>query len=206
MAIAPQQLDDLTKEDAARLRSLERTVEKGLATFVEVGVALAQIRESRLYRATHKDFAGYCEDRFNLTARRVNQLIESATVVQEMGNMFPKSLPANSRVASELAKVEPEKRSEVWQATLEKKPEPTAADVRETAKAMSSEPEQPTVYRAVERQQIKDVEAQERDAIDSWVRRFAGFENKFLAVKELLKGMDSHVLNMTKLLVCPEDE
>jgi len=39
MAIALQQ-DNLTKQDYQRLRTLEATVEKGLTTFVKVGLAL----------------------------------------------------------------------------------------------------------------------------------------------------------------------
>jgi hypothetical protein len=36
-----------------RLRELEEVVERGLATFVEVGRALQEIRDAQLYRATH---------------------------------------------------------------------------------------------------------------------------------------------------------
>lgn len=34
-----------------RLEELEATIERGLTTFVEVGLALLEIRDSRLYRA-----------------------------------------------------------------------------------------------------------------------------------------------------------
>lgn len=43
----------LSATEGGRLADLEVTIERGLTTFVEVGAALSEIRESRLYRQTH---------------------------------------------------------------------------------------------------------------------------------------------------------
>ncbi|HEX6762895.1 MAG TPA: hypothetical protein VF094_08855 [Gaiellaceae bacterium] len=51
----------LDSRESARLAELEHVVEQGLQTFVEVGLALAEIRDGRLYRATHSTFAEYCD-------------------------------------------------------------------------------------------------------------------------------------------------
>ena len=193
MAIAPQQ-ENLTKQDMQRLRVLESTVEKGLTTFVEVGNALYEIRESRMYRATHKDFADYCEYRFGLTSRRVNQLIESAKVVEDLGNNV--SHPKNSRVASELAKVEPESRKDVWEAAIEKSP-----DVREVVE--SRKPEQD---RASQRQSVKDSESAELEAIAGWVRKFNTFQNQSAALNKLSLSLDSQVLGLVRHLVEAVDD
>jgi len=164
MAIAPHQ-DNLTKQDYQRLRTLEATVEKGLTTFVKVGLALHEIRESRLYRMTHKDFAGYCDDRFNLSSRRVNQLIEGAKVAEDLGNRFP--IPKDSSVASAIAKVNQDERDQVWEAALEKSPEPTAESRRSMDIQVPVTPEQ---YRKVQK-----LAESENVPMASYVRQKLGF-------------------------------
>lgn len=111
-----------------RLAELEGVIERGMATFVEVGSALAEIRESRLYRETHRDFDSYCRERWGWSARHVNRQIEAATVVAELGPTGPTS----ERQARELARVEPERRAEVWREASENGA-PTAARIREVA-------------------------------------------------------------------------
>ena len=41
---------ELSAVETGRLAALEQTIERGLQTFVEVGTALLEIRDSRLYR------------------------------------------------------------------------------------------------------------------------------------------------------------
>ncbi|WP_347242299.1 hypothetical protein [Nostoc sp. FACHB-892] len=48
--------------------------------FFEAGKALAQLRDRRLYRSTHRTFEEYCRDRFGYTHRRVNYLIAGSVV------------------------------------------------------------------------------------------------------------------------------
>jgi hypothetical protein len=52
--------------DHDRLAELEAVVERGLRTFVEVGLALATIRDEQLYRATHSSFRAYLEQRWSV--------------------------------------------------------------------------------------------------------------------------------------------
>ena len=56
---------------------LGRKVERA---FFEAGKALAQLRDRRLYRSTHRTFEEYCRDRFGYTHRRVNYLIAGSVV------------------------------------------------------------------------------------------------------------------------------
>ncbi|HET7037948.1 MAG TPA: hypothetical protein VFI42_19905, partial [Thermomicrobiaceae bacterium] len=58
-----------------RLAELEAVIERGVPTFMEVGQALAEIRDARLYRETHTTFEAYCRERWGFTSSRARQLI-----------------------------------------------------------------------------------------------------------------------------------
>ena len=123
-----------------RLSECETIIERGLSTFVEVGNALLEIRDSRLYRESHGTFEDYCRVRWGMNRRRANQLVEAAVVVGDLGKILPK-LPATESHARELAAIEPPLRASVWERALETAPEGkvTAAHVRETARRVVSE-------------------------------------------------------------------
>jgi hypothetical protein len=42
---------EITLQEKMRLESLEGTIDAGRKTFIEVGLALAEIKDSRLYRS-----------------------------------------------------------------------------------------------------------------------------------------------------------
>jgi hypothetical protein len=50
--------------DHDRLAELEAVVDRGLHVFVDVGLALATIRDEQLYRATHPTFKAYLAQRW----------------------------------------------------------------------------------------------------------------------------------------------
>jgi hypothetical protein len=136
---------------AAALPELEGVIERGLATFVEVGTALAEIRERRLYRETHGDFDTYCRERWGWSARHANRQIEAAAVVSSLGpiglepsdeveGLTPNGTrPTNEAQVRELARVEPERRADVWREASENGP-PTAARIREAAAPVVAPP------------------------------------------------------------------
>lgn len=66
--------------EANRLAVCEAIIDEGLRTFVEVGTALATIRDERLYRATHTDFASYAQARFGLGKAYAHRVIGAAKV------------------------------------------------------------------------------------------------------------------------------
>lgn len=124
----------LTDDETRRLVDLEFVINRGLQTFVEVGTALAEIRDRRLYRASHATFEVYCRERWGFGRTRAHRLIEAADMAATlpMGNM-----PANERVARELAplKADPERMREAWAEAVEASDgQPTAKEVRETVK------------------------------------------------------------------------
>jgi len=73
----------LTRADRAKLTRLEQTIDKGLAVWIQVGEALAEIRDSKLYRETHPTFEAYCRDRWNYTKSRAYQLMDGAQIAIE---------------------------------------------------------------------------------------------------------------------------
>jgi hypothetical protein len=77
-------LSTLSTAEAARLVTLEETIDKGMNTFLEVGRALIEIQENKLYRATHLTIEQYMLERFSLNRNRGYQLIEAAKVVNQI--------------------------------------------------------------------------------------------------------------------------
>ncbi|NDJ25772.1 hypothetical protein GS682_30145 [Nostoc sp. B(2019)] len=71
------EVPELTEQEQSDRLHLERKVERA---FFEAGKALAQLRDRRLYRSTHRTFEEYCRDRFGYTHRRVNYLIAGSVV------------------------------------------------------------------------------------------------------------------------------
>ena len=97
-------------EISPRLLELETVIERGKLTFVEVGNALAEIRDSRLYRAQYSTFEQYCKERWGWSRSYSYRQIEAAQAVQvlPMGN-----IPTNERGARPLVTLTPEEREKV---------------------------------------------------------------------------------------------
>jgi hypothetical protein len=74
-------VDRLSFEEVVRLETLEAEIQEGLESFIKVGNCLLEIRESRLYRETHKTFEEYCQVKYGLSYRRAHHLMESAAIV-----------------------------------------------------------------------------------------------------------------------------
>jgi hypothetical protein len=80
----------------------ETVVGRGLDTFVEVGLALLEIRDRRLYHdAGFSNFAGYCRERWGWSRQHAYRLIDGAQVV-ELVSPAGDTLPSE-RVLRELA-------------------------------------------------------------------------------------------------------
>lgn len=89
--------------EASRLADLEGVIERGLSTFVEVGEALLEIRDARLYRLTHGTWEAYCEDRWQMKRAHAHRLIEASQVAVAMSPFG--DIPASEAVARELVPV-----------------------------------------------------------------------------------------------------
>jgi hypothetical protein len=72
---------------------------RGLGTFVEVGQALLEIRDSRLYRESHGTFEVYFRERWAMGRNYANKIIAAAEVVAVLGT----DVPSREAQARELA-------------------------------------------------------------------------------------------------------
>lgn len=84
--------DMMTLAEAQHLDRCENIITRGMKTFIEVGNALSEIRDSQLYRASHDTFDEYCRERWGWTSSRARQLIgaaETVTNVTAVGGTAP---------------------------------------------------------------------------------------------------------------------
>src|SRR5713101_1174422 len=82
----------LTAPERARFAELEKVVARGLDTFIEVGLALFEIREHRLYRGTHATFEKYCRERWGMSGRHANRTIAAAEAAAIVGPTGPSNV------------------------------------------------------------------------------------------------------------------
>jgi hypothetical protein len=127
----------LAVPEQERLRELEAVVDRGVRTFVEVGLALGEIRDRRLYRETHATFEDYLRERWRMSRPRAYELMRGAQAVEVVSAMADIEPPPNARVARELAPLldEPEVLREAWAELRDEYGDRiTAADVRQLVK------------------------------------------------------------------------
>lgn len=139
-------MESITIQESSRLIALERTIQKGVATFIDVGEALMEIRDSRLYRIEYATFEDYCKSKWDISTRQANRLIGASETVAVLGPIGP--MPKTESQARPLTKLsEPEQRREAWQKAVDASPtgQPTAREVEAAVDSvMQPEPECPT--------------------------------------------------------------
>ena len=116
-------VEELSDEEISDRHRLELKVEKGLEkaeqTFYEMGVALRELRERRLYRSTHRNFGDYCRERFrHIKRRQAEYLILASEVVDDLRTAhncarFP--LPSSESQVRAMKSLDTQQRIEVWQ-------------------------------------------------------------------------------------------
>jgi hypothetical protein len=123
-------MNTLTVEEKRTLKQCENVIETGVRTFVEIGNALVEIRDKRLYKETHSDFRVYCKDRWGFEKSRAYQLIGAAKVSENVHHGG--QTPDNERQTRELAKLPNNQQAEAWNEVVERtEGKPTAAAVAE---------------------------------------------------------------------------
>lgn len=90
-------MPELTITETADLRSLEATIDRGQTTFIEVGQALLEIQQRKLYRATHGTWDAYCRARWGWGASRGRQLIGASRFAMQSDTEGNGAVPANER-------------------------------------------------------------------------------------------------------------
>lgn len=157
MAIAVEDVPvtALTPGEARHLAALERRIEKGVRVFHEVGQALLDIRDQRLYRQTHETFEAYLRERWDMARDRAYQLMGAAEVVK----VIPEG-PVNEAQARELVPVihaqGAEVAKQVWERATSTGRPVTAQIVREAAKEVLA-PDAPPAMTLAERLAVQTV-------------------------------------------------
>jgi hypothetical protein len=122
------------------LASCEQRIERGLKTFIDVGQALAEIRDSRLYKGSHSSFEDYCRERWGFSRVRAHQLTSAADLALTMVNSgLPE--PTNERQARALASVPESDRADVWRQVSDSGDKPTAEAIRKAAEVRIQPPD-----------------------------------------------------------------
>lgn len=122
----------LTSGEREELACREAIIERGLATFIEVGNELVVIRDKRLYCESYPTFEEYCRERWGFQRHRANRLIAAAGLIDNLvpvgtkleenstNNHLP--LPSSERQARPLTRLEPEQQREAWREAIETAP------------------------------------------------------------------------------------
>ena len=144
----------LTTKESSELSACEEVIQRGLSNFIEVGNALAKIRDRKLYRGGEWDtFEDYCREKWGMSRIHAFRLMESAAV---SANLLPTgNIPASERVARPLAKLPPTQQTEVWKEALKTAPngKVTAAHVEQTVKRVTVADDEEVTQRAEEAEQ-----------------------------------------------------
>ena len=157
------EVNSITAVHQRELSGYEKKIERGIATFVEVGSALKAIRDKKLYKLTHKSFESYVQERWGWTRVRAYQLIETADVQKNVNNCIQ-----NEGQAREVAKAPEDKQAEVVEQAVrmaeEEGRKPIAKDF---AKAREIVCEQPAVEEVEYEDFQSDIVEQEYETVDA---------------------------------------
>lgn len=109
----------LSKEEKLQFSQCEDVLRKGWITFVEVGNALATIKELRLYREKYARFEDYCRDQWQCGRAYAYQLIGASQAVNHL-SAIPDitNLPKHESQVRPLIGLTPEQIRETWKNVL----------------------------------------------------------------------------------------
>jgi len=125
--------------ESQRLVELEKTIARGKKTFVEVGLALAEIRDLRLYKREYGGFEEYCREKWGWAKAYANHVIRAADVVKCLPAETA-TIVATEAAARELGKAEPAQRAGVIQAIVDEGKPVTAAEIKKHIPPVPTQP------------------------------------------------------------------
>jgi hypothetical protein len=183
----------LTAKESNRLEQCESVIEKGLRTFVEVGNALFEIRESKLYRQGYDTFEDYCRDRWEIARNYANKLIAAAEVASNLGTIVPS--PTHESQVRPLASLEPEQQREAWATATAENPKPTAAHVQKAVATVNQRRTQPRVSQAeLDRIEEEQIEKQRRQVTTRlFMQAVSLFDPRVMSVQELTDHLFEYI-------------
>lgn len=158
---------ELTTTEQAQLEKCEAVIQSGMQTFIEVGNALCEIRDSRLYKS-YGTFEDYCRDKWGMTRQYANNLVRSSEVAENLETIVSK--PTHESQVRPLTKLkEPEQQREAWtEAVATSGGKPTAKHVEAAVEKVQSRgrPIEPLVLTPDQQQKVEEAE---RDSENLWL-------------------------------------
>lgn len=121
----------LTASEQDRLEHCVAIVRAGQQTFLEVASALAEIREGKLYRATHASFGEFARETFGFERAHANRLAAAGEIAAAHPGI------QNERQAREVARVPVERRAEVVERSTGEDGTVDSARLRENVRAVA---------------------------------------------------------------------
>ena len=117
-----------------RLSQLENVIETNQRKFYQLGKALKQIRDERLFRDLLFDnFETYVKERWDMARSQAYRLIEAANVIDNLSPIGDGILPENESQARVLARFKKEDQRKIWRAFICSGMALTAANIRKYA-------------------------------------------------------------------------
>jgi hypothetical protein len=139
----------LTPEQRRRFERAERRIAAGLKSFLDVGLALREIKKRRLYCEHYDSFEDYVFERWGLSRPRAYELCAASEVVSSLSAIADTNvLPENEAQARPLGRLKSVKlRKRAWLTALDiasrQKRVVTAKDVEAAVARMGKEPSLP---------------------------------------------------------------
>jgi hypothetical protein len=160
----------LTFPEVQRLRELAKVIRSGKTAFLEVGMALVEVQERRLYRARHQTFQAYCREELDISSGHAYALINSARAaarVEASGLPAPRS-QAQALAISSLPR---DMQAPVWgMAVREAGGQPTGSRVAQLAAHALANPNERTLARMIAHDEM---EASRQRAAEEGARQAA---------------------------------
>lgn len=117
-----------------RLTELENIIETNQRKFYQIGKALKQIRDERLFRDLLFDsFDAYVKDRWDMARSHAYRLIEASNIIENLSPIGDGILPENESQARVLAHLNKDDQRKIWREFISSGITMNAANIRKFA-------------------------------------------------------------------------
>jgi hypothetical protein len=151
--------EKLDVSERTKFRKLQAIIAEGISSFVVVGNALKEIRDSKLYREEYKTFEKYVSDKWKMQKSQAYRLIDSSVINQNLSHIVGQSSRVseivNPRQLCELKDVPAESMAPVVEraAAIAGKDKITASDLKQARQEVLGEvavPDNDLIFRDVD--------------------------------------------------------
>lgn len=112
--------NQLNSLERSNLRLCEKTIQEHLSEFVQVGEALAKIRDDQLYRETNQSFEDYCHEKWDYQRSYAYRVIAASQVVRSVAHGRQLLPNLTERIVRPLTLLPPEKQGGAWETALDR--------------------------------------------------------------------------------------